>query len=359
MEEHGLVEVFAVVIVPVHNGRGLAGGIGQRHHRHRACYVGLAGRGHQAVAHDAHDGAGHDAEVLFQRGPALNGAGVELHLLHPAVDHRAQLRHLEQRLGGDALGLDILVDLLELGRHAGVVVGQAGDAAKDLGEVKGLDGDAALLQQLLAEAHGVECLRACANGSDAGVLEAAYDTADGPKAGQVGAEFLALRVGRVRLGERVLDAVLLEIVAVRHLAAERVATVLDRHVLGVVGECLEQDGHVEFGPAQGVGDGAFVAEVGQRDQHAVDLVAVGAEEVGAAAGFLDALDGPVARLFGREGDDVDALFGQHLEHGGAARVAQVRGKEAAVADDQPQRERFGGDVHKVLPMNYMSETYLN
>ena len=47
---------------------------------------------------------------------------------------------------------------------------------------------------------------------------------------------------------------------------------------------LHQHRHAELGAVQGVDDAQLVAEVGQRDDHAVDLGAVLVEEVGALAG---------------------------------------------------------------------------
>ena len=41
--------------------------------------------------------AGHDAEVLLDRRPALHGADRDVGLAHPAVDDRAELGHLQQR----------------------------------------------------------------------------------------------------------------------------------------------------------------------------------------------------------------------------------------------------------------------
>ena len=55
----------------------------------------------------------------------------------------------------------------------------------------------------------------------------------------------------------------------------------DQHARGRVWSGLHQDGNAEIRPAQRVGDGAFVAEVRQRDDDAVDFFAVFFEEVGA------------------------------------------------------------------------------
>ncbi len=119
----------------------------------------------------------------------------------------------------------------------------------------------------------------------------------------------------------------------RHLATEGVTAILDRHVLLVVGESVDQHGHIQLGPAHGVGDGTLVAEIGQCDQHAVDLVAVGTKQVGAAACLFDTFDAAVARLLRSEGDHINAFIGQHLEHGLTTAVTKVGREEAAVADN--------------------------
>ena len=117
------------------------------------------------------------------------------------------------------------------------------DAAHDLGEVERFDGDAGALQQLFGVADGVEGRGARADGAEADVLEAAHDAADGGEPGEVGLELGRVRRFGVQRGERVGDAVLLEVVADRHLAAEAVAAEGDGHLAGVVGRGLDEDGH--------------------------------------------------------------------------------------------------------------------
>ena len=110
----------------------------------------------------------------------------------------------------------------------------------------------------------------------------------------------------VPAGERVADAVLLQVVAGRHLAAEAVAPVLDRHQRRRVGRRLHQDRHVQVGHAQRVRDAALVAEVRQRHDDAVDLVPVPPEEVGARPRLGPRLDRAVLRVLRPEHDDLDA-----------------------------------------------------
>ena len=86
------------------------------------------------------------------------------------------------------------------------------------------------------------------------------------------------------------DPVLPEIVAGRHLAAETVAPVLDGHDLGIVIERVDEYRHPQAGPADGVGHGAFVAEVWQRDEDAVNFDGVLFEQVGALLRVFQGFD---------------------------------------------------------------------
>ena len=145
-----------------------------------------------------------------------------------------------------------------------------------------------------------------------------------------------------RRGERIADAVLAEVVADRHLAAEAVAAMLDRHAPALVREGVDEHRHVEVRPAQRVGHRPLVAEVRQRHEDAVDLVAAGPEQVGAGAAVGEAFDGPVRRGVGLERDRLEAFPAHGGEHVGASGGAEMRRKEAAVADDDAQRRRSSG-----------------
>ena len=140
-----------------------------------------------------------------------------------------------------------------------------------------------------------------------------------------------------------------QVVAGRHLAAERVAPVGDGHLGRVVGEGVDQHRHVQAGPAQGVGDGALVAEVGQRDQHAVDLVAVRLEQIGALPRILQVSTLPVLGCLPASAQTAwmpSSL--KDLQDGLAAAVAQVSREEAAVADDHAQGHGAEFGLHGCL-----------
>ena len=95
--------------------------------------------------------------------------------------------------------------------------------------------------------------------------------ADGGEPVQILAEEIGIGRFGVQRGERIRDAVLRQIIAGRHLAAEAVAAVGDGHFAGRIGRGLDQHGDVQLGQAQRIGDGALVAEIGQGDDDAVDL----------------------------------------------------------------------------------------
>ncbi len=178
VEADALVGMAAVVVVPVEQRRRCPAGQRQHIHAQRAGHVHFAGRRNQVVAHHAHDGAGHHAEELFHRGPALHGADRHMRLLHPSVDHRAQLGHLQQRRVGNAGRGDILLDRGQLGLRRIVVVLHAIDAPEDLRQIDRLDRDAAGLKDALGVADGVEGRRTRANGADAQILQPLHNAAN-------------------------------------------------------------------------------------------------------------------------------------------------------------------------------------
>src|SRR5467141_2143209 len=128
----GLVGIIRVVVIPVEQRAGSFGSQLKRMHAHYAGNIDFAGAGHALVAHHAHDRAGHDSEVFFERSPTLNGADNHFGILHPAIDHGAQLGHLEKGGVRNALRGNIPPDGLELLLREGVVVFHARDAPKNL-----------------------------------------------------------------------------------------------------------------------------------------------------------------------------------------------------------------------------------
>ena len=115
---------------------------------------------------------------------------------------------------------------------------------------------------------------------------------------------------------------------------------------------MHEHGDAELGPADGVGDRALVAEVRERDQEAVDLVAVRLEEIGAGARVGEAFDRAEFRGFGGERDGAKARALEGGKHLGAAGGTQMRGEKASIADDDAERRRSAhglGDLRDGRP----------
>ena len=85
--------------------------------------------------------------------------------------------------------------------------------------------------------------------------------------------------------ERVGDAVLAQIVADAHFSAETVSSLVDGHVRRVIRESVHQHRYIEAGEPYGIGDGALVAKIRQRDQDAVYLVTVLLEHLSTQPGL--------------------------------------------------------------------------
>src|SRR6202789_3017068 len=333
----GLDGGVAVGVVPVEECAGGFAGEGEGVHAERAEDVDFAGGGDELLAHHRHHGAGNDAEVLLDGGPALDGGDGEFGGGHPAVDDCAELGHLhEGGFGGLAYG-DVLFDGGEFGLDGVVVVLGLLDAAHDLGEVEGLYGDAGAFEKFFGVADGVEGRGARADGAEADVAKTSHDAADGGEPLEVGLELCGVGGFGVERGERVGDAVLLEVVADGHLAAEAVAAEGDAHFARGVGRGLDEDGHVEIGQAERVGQAALFAEVWQRDDDAVDLGGVLLEEFSALLGVFVGFYGSVRGLFRGEHDGLNAHRFERSNHFKTPAGCEVAGEESAVSHDDSHR----------------------
>ena len=179
-------------------------------------------------------------------------------------------------------------------------------------------------EKLLAIADRVERRRPRADGADAQLAQAIADAADGGEPARCPRR-IAAESGRlgVEARERVRDAVLLEVIADAHLAAEAVAAVGDGHAARRVGRRLDQDGNAQVGHAQRFGNAALLSEIGQRYDDAVDLVAIGAKQVGALPRFRAGLHRAVLALFGREANGFVAGVLDGRDHLLAPALGQV------------------------------------
>ena len=174
------------------------------------------------------------------------------------------------------MGRDAAVggDLLELRFDFRRVVGKRVRGEDDLRKIDRHDRQPGRLQQLLAEAHRLECARARADRADARVFEAAHDAADptnrsrsaansSPSTSQV---WLVVSVKR--------DAILIEVVGDRKFAAKSVAAAVDVDFVDLVVARLKQDRNVEPRLVDEFQDRDLVAEIRQANDQAVDRVAL-------------------------------------------------------------------------------------
>ena len=108
---------------------------------------------------------------------------------------------------------------------------------------------------------------------------------------------------------------------------------------------MHQHRYIQPAESDRVRYGPLIPEVGQRDQYAVDLVAVLLEQVAAQARFLQAFDGAVVRGVLIDDDRANACGIQYLQDLLAPLQAQVIRKETAVADNDAQGDGLGGSAH--------------
>ena len=142
-------------------------------------------------------------------------------------------------------------------------------------------------------------------------------------------------------GNRIRNAVLPQIIAGRHLAAEAVAAKLDGHLLRIVGRGLDQHRNVQVRQAQGIGNRALFAEIRQSHDDAIDAIAIFLEEIGAAPGLFPGFDRSVVALFRSQRHHIHTGSRQHPQHLFPAALRQMIGKETPVAHDQAHRHFFG------------------
>ena len=150
---------------------------------------------------------------------------------------------------------------------------------------------------------------------------------------------------RVGLRQRVRDPVLAQVVACRHLSAEAVAPMRNRHLLRRVRRGLHEHRHVEIGQSQCVCNGALVPEIGQRDNYAVDTPAPCARN--SSAQRLASSRVSTAPCLLCEGSRTTASMPAcctRLDHLFAAGLCQLPREKSAIADDDSHRH-FRAHTH--------------
>ena len=191
-------------------------------------------------------------KILFHRGPALNGADGHLGRCHPAIDHDAELGHLHQGGARDCrLRRHIFLDRGQFRLHAASSSSFMRSMRPRISERSSVSTEMPVrFEHLLAVADRVEGRRAARRSRRCAVAETPYHTADCRKPSQVLGNSARIGVLGVQCGEGVRDAVLAEVVAGGHLAAEAVAAEVDGHLRGIVWRGLDQHRHTQIGQAQ-------------------------------------------------------------------------------------------------------------
>ena len=159
--------------------------------------VGLAYDGDTHLVEDGIGGAGHNAQLVLQSVPALNGAGVAAVLLDQALHGDGKTGDRGDLVLGDA-DLKAVVDVGKHGGH-GLLVGLGvADGLDKLGHGDRRKLDVELLEQLALVAHGrPEVERTGGHLQNAGVLEGLDHVAHSQKVPDAALE---LGVGQTAVG---------------------------------------------------------------------------------------------------------------------------------------------------------------
>ena len=110
----------------------------------------------------------------------------------------------------------------------------------------------------------------------------------------------------------------------------------DAHFTGLIRRGLNQHGNMQAGKAKGVGDGAFVAKIRQRDDHAIDHPGLRAKQFRAAIGFFVRFHRAVLALFRSQRDHFETRSLQRLQHLFPAGFRQMIRKKPPIPYDQAQ-----------------------
>ena len=234
--------------------------------------VGLADDGDTHLVEDGVGGAGHNAQLVLQGVPALDGAGVAAVLLDQALHGDGE----SSDRGNLVLGNANLKAVGDVGKHGGhgllVGLGVAHGLDK-LGHGDGRKLDVELLEQLALVTHGrPEVERTGGHLQDAGVLEGLDDVAHGQEVPDAALELGIGQAAVGHVGEGYLEAA--QDLAGREQAALAVAQ------------------------AGAVGLGALVARAPQQHRQAELAGKAGADVLGAKVGVAqhDAVDALGAEL---------------------------------------------------------------
>lgn len=132
------------------------------------------------------------------------------------------------------------------------------------------------------------------------------------------------------------NLVLTQVIAHRYLAAARVPPALHGEMVQIVRICLHQHRNLQTGEPERIGNGPLVAEVRKRNQNAVDLCAVGAEQIGAGAGVGPCFDRAALRGLLIQDDRFDVQRAQQSENIAPGFSHQTVREEIPVADQHSE-----------------------
>ena len=159
--------------------------------------VGLADDGDAHLVEDCVGGAGHNAQLVLQGVPALDGAGVAAVLLDQALHGNGKTGHSGDLILGDA-DLKAVGNVGEHGCHGLLVSLGVAHGLDKLGHGDGRKLNVELLEQLALVAHGgPEIERTGGHLQDAGVLEGLDHVAHGE---EVPDAALELGIGQAAVG---------------------------------------------------------------------------------------------------------------------------------------------------------------
>ena len=159
--------------------------------------VGLADDGDAHLVEDCVGGAGHNAQLVLQGVPALDGAGVAAVLLDQALHGNGESCDRRNLVLGDA-DLKAVTNVGEHGCHGLLVSLGVAHGLDKLGHGDGRKLDVELLEQLALVAHGrPEIERTGGHLQDAGVLESLDHVAHGQKVPDAALE---LGIGQTAVG---------------------------------------------------------------------------------------------------------------------------------------------------------------
>ena len=178
MEQHALVVVVRIIVVPIHERGGRAAGKLHGIHREHAGNVHLAGAGKKLLAHHAHQRANIAAEVLLHGGPALDRRGVNRVGVHPFAENDAEFRHLQKFFRRHAGRGRVAFDFGQFLFHGGGGIVELAGLAQKFRKINGRDADAVAFEKFFRITNRVEGAGPGTDRAEADTAQAIHNAAD-------------------------------------------------------------------------------------------------------------------------------------------------------------------------------------